>query len=106
MTEPANLDDMSGWIYAYLNAEAEKQEWEPKKKAWEKKWKPFIELFKEELFERLGQEGTDTGTVQGKPVIRAKETKVKTHEVKAHTRREIIVIEDKEEDQDTKDLDK
>jgi len=99
MTEPADLTDMQGWIFTYREAEKEREEWAAAKKAWDKKWKPFLEPFKEKLYTELEKSGTDTGTVDGKPVIKVKENKVAGHEVKAHVRRQIVLIEE-EEDQE------
>ncbi len=97
MTEPTDLGDMQGWIFAYRDAMKEREEWTKSKKAWEKKWNPFLEPFKEKLFKALEEAGTDTGSVDDKPVIRVKETKIETHEVKSHVRRQIVVIEEEEE---------
>lgn len=96
----ADLAHLEGWVDAYRKAKAEEAEWKAQRRAWQQKWKPFLDAFRTNLFETLDANGADVGTVHGKPVIRVKVSKVAAHEVKAHERTEIVLIED-EEDSDT-----
>jgi hypothetical protein len=89
-----NIDHLAGWIHAYQKAKAEEAEWKALRSAWMEKWKPFLAAFRENLFEALDENGADVGTVGGKPVVRVKVSKVAAHEVKAHERKEISLIEE------------
>jgi hypothetical protein len=101
MTEhKANIDHLDGWMHAYRRAKEEEAEWKAKRHEWTVKWKPFLDLFKAHLFEALDGEGADVGTLQGKPVVRVKVSKVAAHEVKAHERKEIILIDEESNDED------